>query len=389
MNSPLTFERGALGGKREFSPCSDVVCDRPRLSRARDLLEDFSYSDVGLERILGFYEEWVNHNEALLLLKTTLKPNCVEDHEFIAVKCSKRGNDVYVSRVNSRLGVLLDPHNVKNGVFFDIHANVKKTRMVFVVLTFDPKHTSLYDGWFNVGTDFNRWITNLRGKYGRISYFRTYESHLSGFPHINVILYFHDHEFNVFRKNGKWRIEEKPEFEHAYHSNVDVQAVRTLSDAMRYISKDITKTYHENQGCIDDVKKQMLTLALCWVFRKKSFSLGGSLRDRDGHIVERGFFDDLIRSLHSSKFIQTDLSGLVVDWDVRYVLLKNVDGGCVWSMGVLGMCAWQWVKVWDGRPPFFEDVDWDASRGHGFISLRSRYSGVKFEGGVEFIEKGV
>jgi hypothetical protein len=348
---------------------AEIEHGKARLSTARNFyLEEWRQTrglDVDLDGLVGYFERWVNFHEYLLLLKVFSHGNQT-DRSFVAVKCSKRGNDVYLDRVNRRLGKL----STENLVFFDHHANMKKTPMLFVVLSFDPQHASLAHAWEDLGKDWNRWITNLRQKYGRISMFRTWESFENGYPHINAILYFHDHSFEVAFSQMKttrggrlkrvYRVHGKEVFEHGYHSFVDVQGVRTLNDAMRYVSKDITKSYQMNQGSESDVRKQILTLALCWIFRKRSYSFGGGRRSEDGRMLEKGFFDDLIRHLHNSKKVQLDLDGHVVAWTVMWVLLKGKDGSTTWSGGVLGLRGHVWTRVWDGRPPFYGAIDWSS-----------------------------
>ena len=86
---------------------------------------------------------------------------------------------------------------------------------------------------------------------------------------------FHEHMFKIaFGQQKKsrsiFRIEEKGEFEKSYHSFVGVQAVRKLREGIRYITKYLTKS-------INETETQILTLALCWHFKKRSFAVSGDL----------------------------------------------------------------------------------------------------------------
>jgi hypothetical protein len=83
---------------------------------------------------------------------------------------------------------------------------------------------------------------------------------------------FHDYEFKVMAINGKYRILEKDEFEKSWHSFVDVQAIRQFREGVRYVTKYLTKTKRES-------KTQVLTLALCWLFRKRSFAISGDMQE--------------------------------------------------------------------------------------------------------------
>ena len=169
----------------------------------------------------------------------------------------------------------------------------------------------------------------MRNKYGKISYFRDWEAFANGYPHIHVLLIFHEHKFKVFRDhNGKWRIYDKSEFERGYHSFVDVQAVRTLKGSISYVTKYLMKSYYEDPS-IEQYKRSVrkLTLALCWLYRKQSFAVSGDLHD-------------LIRRMHNSNF-PTGFGQV------------NLDGKTFWvCMGVydaqeLGILDNSWFVVLD------------------------------------------
>jgi hypothetical protein len=56
--------------------------------------------------------------------------------------------------------------------------------------------------WEEVGQDFNRWISAMRRRYGKISILRSWESHEDGYPHIHCVLLFDECEFKTFFYNG-------------------------------------------------------------------------------------------------------------------------------------------------------------------------------------------
>ena len=134
------------------------------------------------------------------------------------------------------------------------------------------KRTTITEAWETEGEDFNRWIRNLRKKFGRISYFRSLEASKKGYPHIHILMMFHEYEFKVTAIRGKYRIREKEAFEKSWHSFVDVQVIRRFREGVRYVTKYSTKTKNES-------KTQVLTLALCWLFRKRSFAISGDLQE--------------------------------------------------------------------------------------------------------------
>jgi hypothetical protein len=68
------------------------------------------------------------------------------------------------------------------------------------------------------------------------------------------------------------RIAEKEAFEKSYHSFVDVQAVRKLREGIKYILKYLSKNKYMG-------KSQTLILALCWLFKKRSFAVSGDFKE--------------------------------------------------------------------------------------------------------------
>jgi len=248
------------------------------------------------------------------------------EKETIAVKCAKRGNDVYWWRVWKRLKSL---YNLKDCTLFDPHGNVKLSNVLFVTLTCDTKQFTIQEAWETIGSDFNNWIRNLRKKYGRISYLRCWESSKRGYPHVHILMIFHDHQFKIVFsqvKKGRrvYRIQEKEEFEKSWrkrtHSFVDVQAVRKLREGIKYITKYLSKTKHKNQN-------QTLGLALCWLFRKQSFAVSGD-------------FHELVYAMVETKHrrIQTDLFGKEVDLNIVWVFIG------IFPADKLGITRNEWAE---------------------------------------------
>ena len=237
--------------------------------------------------------------------------------ETIAVKCSKRGNDVYWWRVWKRIKRLYD---LKAQTLFDPHNTIKLSNVLFATLTYDVKHSSISEAWETEGEDFNMWIRNLRKKYGRISYFRSLEASKKGYPHIHILMIFHDYKFKVMQIKGKYRILEKEAFEKSWHSFVDVQAIRQFREGVRYVTKYLTKTKN-------DSKTQVLTLALCWLFRKRSFAISGDMHE----VIEV--------SVGHRQMIQTNLMGEKVSLNVVWVFIG------IFSAEKLGITHNEWRKT--------------------------------------------
>jgi hypothetical protein len=199
--------------------------------------------------IVRKYEAWVLEDKFMVMAHEREQwVSNAGEWEYIAVKCAKRGNDVYVSRVDSRLiGV---GRNVP-----DIQHNFYKnpfTSMLFVTLTYDTKLCSFSEAWQRIGIEFNLYMANLRKKYGKISIMRTWESYENGYPHVHAILLFEEKRFRVFpsyEENRKgelklvWRIYEKEEFEPYWHSWQDLKAVYNVQGGLNYLKKYILSVY--------------------------------------------------------------------------------------------------------------------------------------------------
>jgi len=291
---------------------------RPRLLCARS--ECLRSSHLELGKLMRGYRLWRDSNE-YLVIQAEIDHGDRMEKRTVAVKCAKRGNDVYQRRVRRRLGVF----HGKDGEFFRARDKVRRTPVMFVTLTMDPKRVSLHDAWIDVSGHFNRWVTGLREKYGRLSALRTWEAQSNGYPHVHVLLIFHDHEFDVWSQPRKadgdlvWRIGEKPELE-LWPGFVDVRAARTFSAVVRYIEKRIL----QGTDKVMDRDHGDLTMALCWVFRKRSFSASRDLARS---------MADLISDLHSSK-VQGTLDGRVL---VTWRCLG------VFSASELGLDGSEWV----------------------------------------------
>ena len=222
------------------------------------------------------------------------------EKETIAFKCAKRGNDVYWWRVGKRLKFL---HNLKDRTLFDPHGNVKLSNILFVTLTCDTKQFMIQEAWETIGLDFNNWIRNLRKKYGRISYLRCWEPSKRGYPHVHILMIVHDYKFKITEIRRKHRILEYKEFRKSWHSYVDVQAIRRFRVGLRYVTKYLTKTKNVSET-------QVLTLALCWLFRKRSFAVSGDFHQILYAIIET-----------KHRLIQTDLFGHEVELKVVWVFI--------------------------------------------------------------------
>jgi len=328
-SNSLVFEGGETGGKREFPPCRprgqgirspynvDVFRElgllsssgKPRLNVAQGYFRrDQDLSDLGLLEALYVY--WRDFEERFVLRSCSVdRKTYANIWIYKAFKCSKRGNDVYVWRTKKRLNWLSGMENIK---FFNIKdvATDKKvySQALWITLTYDTKRCSKDEAWRNIGVEYNRFISALRRRYGKISVLRTWESSARGYPHNHAVLLFHEAKFSVFQHvstlDGKstFRIAEKRQISELWHSpNVDIQAISSTKKLFSYIMKYQTKTLLNSES-----PTGVRTMAMMWLFRKRGFSVSGDFRSR---------LHDLIRHMHNSNMVevQSRLDGSLED----------------------------------------------------------------------------
>lgn len=259
-----------------------------------ELEREYSESHESVSGIVNSYVEWVNDTQYIILQRWNGFKS-----EVYAVKCSKRGNDVHRSRVRRRFDGLA----IRAGdlAFFNPKdRGSKMTRALWVTLTYDAKLCSFGEAWKRVGIEFNRFMAYVRKRFGRVSCCRVFESFENGYAHIHAILLFESKWFRVFRdKKGQFRIHSKKTMEKGWHSNIDVKAMSSLAGSFSYLKKYLMKGIDVTRAD----SKGLKTLALCWEFRKRAFSVSGLFRK---------MLSDLVKEM-KHKLVQIDLYGVVVE----------------------------------------------------------------------------
>lgn len=269
-------------------------------------LTDYSRPElVTFEEVKELYRMWVGQDENLLfMLERPGDPSW--GRKWIAVKCSKRGNDVYRWRVQGRIDQL-------RSALQELPITVgTTTNCLFVTLTDNPAFSCQKDAWEGIGVRWNRFLSNIKKRYGALAFVRSWESTMNGRPHVHALLIFESALFKTFTREGKVRIEEKDGIARFWDSNVDVQGARSRENVLAYITKEIVKHVVTNDQ--DDP-----TLALLWLFRKRSFSIGGR--------ILRAALTRLDRSMHNSnrKLLSLDSFGLPLELEgVKWTLIKPV-----------------------------------------------------------------
>jgi len=272
-SSDLNLLDSSVGHGEKYD--ADLELPWVRLNPVREWF--LSSDELDVKGVRFFYRRWRSEADYLKLrVRVELRDRFGDKR--IAFKCAKRGNDVYLSRVKDSFSVLKRLFVEKDMEFFKLSDKERKTRVLFATLTYDVKRKRVQDAWVGIGREFHNWMRGLRKKFGHIRVLRTWESFENGYPHVHALLYFADREFRVWpdmrEPDGElvFRIDEKREFE-GWHSFVDIRAARTLSAVIRYIQKRVMFGTDRN----GDEERGDLTMALCWLFRKRSFSLSREL----------------------------------------------------------------------------------------------------------------
>ena len=265
----------------------------PRLNLAK---YHFSHG-LDLELLTDLYRYWRDFREYGVIEKSWFNESYSIEHEYRAVKCSKRGNDVYRSRVEKRLGWM---DRIPNVEFFsekDLDDGSAYTRMLFFTLSYDINRCFRDEGWANIGLEYNRWICRVRSKYGKVSVLRVWQCTCKGYPHVHGILLFEDKErgsFKVIRHKDmdgsiSCRVSDYGILQGSWHSFVDVSAVRTVRGALNYARRYLTRSVEGSasseapssgsseapRDMAHGGKMNDLDMSLMWLFSKRSYALSG------------------------------------------------------------------------------------------------------------------
>ena len=307
----------------------------PRLEKARSYLLPLTQSAVDLA--VQVYDYWLHYDEYVLIHGSN-RVTC--EDLYLAVKCSKRGNDVYSYRLKERLGFLEKLPNYRFFNFKSFDRSVK-TKMVWLTLTYDSKRCSLHQAWQNISHEWDLYLKNIRKQFGHIKVLRFYqafpgggEGKAKGYPHIHAVLLFEDQDFPAFAHieyddSGKivvrYRMKEDRHlqvFKKHWHSFVDVQALSSVRAALNYCKKYAEGSFDGRAGNY----KTMINCALTWLYRKRTFALSGGFQTA---------YRDLINAdLHNS---HQNLSQSTLDGD-----LLPVEPEWIWEF--CGICPGSRLK---------------------------------------------
>jgi len=320
----------------------EEILDRfgnPRLKQARHHFLPLNQDAIPL--LTECFEFWQTFDEYMILKGENVITGKVL---YVARKCSKRGNDVFASRLKKSLGFIQSMDDVEffNVRQFDVKKNVR-TRLLWVTLTYDSKRCLLNEAWENCMKEYNLWITNLRNKYGHIDVlkfiqpFPDAKGQAYGYPHFHLVMLFRDHEFSVFPRleansEGKmqmnYRIKEKFEVQDQgkWHSFIDVKALSSARAVMNYC-----KSYAQNV-CYGDSEKAILNSAILWLYRKQTYSLSGGFREKYAEFIrtKQGSKAQMMLNLGPSGEWTLEIGGVLEEWIWTFVGIRSVPNDGEW-----------------------------------------------------------
>ena len=283
-----TLRRGEGDSSTSWEVFSELLDDagHPRLKWARNYFSRLKQEDVPV--LSEAFKYWRDYDEFLLLHGEHRRTG---EELHVAVKCSKRGNDVFSDRLDRKLGCLQELEGIDLFKLEDFEEKgTMSANLLWVTLTFNSGLCSLNEAWNKIGEMWNLWITNMRNEYGQIfvlkflEAFPDPEGKAYGYPHIHAILLFKDHKFKAFpnwEKNKRtqefgwvYRVQERDEIkaQGKWHSNSDIKAINSGRALGGYLRKHCKNTHG------GDAPAALVTQSLLWLKKKKTFSMSSGFR---------------------------------------------------------------------------------------------------------------
>ena len=314
----------------QISNCHGVI----RLNKVRNLLGALTHDNIEVQK--DIFLKWNMQVEKLILEGTKNDPRKMikvrisstesvvldgfnPEKIRIATKCSKRGNDVYYKRLLDRLHFL---DRLRENNFFSLSDFTKGEKVygkaLWFSLTFNSNLMSLNDAWKSISSQYNKWITNLRNKYGRIHALKFFQASPGkeglayGYPHIHVVLLFEDAKFEIFPnletnkrtgiKDFVFRVKERDELkaQGKWHSFSDIKAIKSVNAILNYCIKHSEGTYQVINDDGEINQEALLNSATTWYYKKRAFSVSGKFAEK---------LTDLIHYMHNSKTFHSRIDG--------------------------------------------------------------------------------
>jgi hypothetical protein len=264
---------------------------------------------ISNKEYIDLYGDYVKQKDYIILrrLEEFKDP---EAPTWIAIKVSKRGNDVYSYNVTKRFEPISDYcYENKDFTFIQKNARTGKTNVVYFTLTHGIKLCPTCKKYFpqgsntcpicngtdyevtdrdtsivNIGPSLNLFFSNVKKRYGPFKIVRCYEIFKSGYMHVHGIFIFEKTKFHCTRylnKNNKidyiLQIPQRDTFNSYWHSYTKFTGVYSLG-AIGYLLKYITKEAHTQNG--------YRTAAILSLFRKRSYAISKTFYETLVRLVE-------------------------------------------------------------------------------------------------------
>lgn len=240
----------------------------------QNLAKGFLMSELeqgNFDELKTVYNQWRNEVEYMVIgekRNRTLLDKFHLTYSNFAVKCAKRGNDVYIQRrIRQRLKPLLN---------LDQMVKEKKIYAVFITLTCDVnRYGSRMEAWKDIGIRWNRLISWVRRKRQNrrydynsryIGFFRVFESTKKGYPHIHAILFF---------KKDVWIPKRK--FDELWGAHTWIEKCRNVKGTITYLVKYLEKSFIE--------ASHMLTPSILWMLGLRSFGVSNEIFQFIHHLM--------------------------------------------------------------------------------------------------------
>ena len=249
---------------------------------------------INIDDVVSYYREWLDWIFYVVCYRFNYT-KC--EYEYAMFRGLKRGDDRYNTVVCRKFSRLYDYGRNLTYFAFGSRGYVRSSGL-HVVLEYNSNVIGLPEAWLHVGVDFNRFMSRVRKLFGRVSIVRVFESHKSGYPHIHAILVFHDFVFSGYSSHRRGRFVYRT-FGHDFaslkdcwvHGFSDFELVDSFRGGVRYLSKYLAKSTSARLSGVNGIRG----LAMCWVFRKRSFSMSGSLFVVERERAEASASNDVIR----------------------------------------------------------------------------------------------
>lgn len=261
------------------------------------MLNDFDQTN-NFTPLMEIYDEWRNEIDYLVLTEkrqAKIRDRFFLDKRIFAVKCAKRGNDVYINlRIKKRLRHLFKIAQI---------IKEKKVYALFLTLTCNVRqYKGRVEAWQDMSSKWNRFISWLRRERKEkepkvsnqyIGFFRVFEAFKDpkglghGYPHIHAILFFKKKTFL-----SKKMLDEQ------WGAWTWIKHCRSVKGSIGYLLKYLEKSFKE--------ESHFLTPSILWLFGLRSFG------------VSKKIFTFIQVYLHNSNVYQISLKNEKVN-DSYYI----------------------------------------------------------------------